>query len=132
GGFTGTSAALTLAEAGAKVVLLEAARIGFAASGRNGGQIHSGFRWDQEKFERAFGAERAHALWNLTQEAKALVRARVKKYGIDCALTDGLLIAAHSWRAAHALLEEAAHMNRQYGKGLVRYLPLGETRARTG
>jgi gamma-glutamylputrescine oxidase len=132
GGFTGTSAALTLAEAGAKVVLLEADRVGFAASGRNGGQIHSGFRWEQEKFARAFGEARAGALWRLAQDAKALVRERARTHAIDCALTDGLLIAAHSPRAARALLHEADYLNRHHGAGTARYLGRDEANAETG
>src|SRR6185295_18381487 len=82
GGFTGLSAALTLAEAGARAVLLEAERVGFAASGRNGGQIHSGFRVDQEGLEKRFGKERAHRLWQFTEDAKALVRERAKLLAI--------------------------------------------------
>ena len=46
-GYTGLSAALELAEAGYRVVVLEAERIGWGASGRNGGQIHTGQRRDQ-------------------------------------------------------------------------------------
>jgi gamma-glutamylputrescine oxidase len=132
GGFTGLSAALTLAEAGVKVVLLEAERIGFAASGRNGGQIHSGFRQDQAWLERRLGQERAQALWALAEDSKALLRERVKKHNIDCALTDGLLIAAHSPRAARTLLHEAHHLNSRYGEDTARYLGRDEACARIG
>ena len=132
GGFTGLSAALTLAEAGARVVLLEAERIAFAASGRNGGQIHSGFRVEQERLEQWFGEAPAHALWQLAEDAKALVRARTKAHAIDCALTDGLLIAAHSPRTARALLAEAHHLNTHYGADTARYLGRDEANARTG
>lgn len=132
GGFTGLSAALTLAEAGARAVLLEAERIGFAASGRNGGQIHSGFRVDQEALEKRFGEERARRLWQLAEDAKAWVRGRAKAHAIDCGLTDGLLIAAHSRRAARGLLHEAQHLNRNYGADTVRYLGQDEANARTG
>jgi gamma-glutamylputrescine oxidase len=132
GGFTGVSAALTLAERGARVVLLEAERIGFAASGRNGGQIHSGFRRDQEDLTRRFGEERARRLWRLAEDAKALVRERAKAHAIDCALTDGLLIAAHSPRMARALKHEAEYLAAQYGADIARYVDAAEARARTG
>jgi gamma-glutamylputrescine oxidase len=132
GGFTGLSAALTLAEAGAKVVLLEADRIGYAASGRNGGQIHSGFRKDQHWLERRLGEARARALWQLAEDAKALVRGRVQKHGIDCDLREGLLIAAHSPRAARALRTEAHYLNSHYGAGTALYLGRDEANARTG
>ncbi len=49
GGYTGLSAALHLAEAGYDVALIEAHRVGFGASGRNGGQLGSGQRVDQDK-----------------------------------------------------------------------------------
>ena len=57
-----------------KVVLLEAQTIGFAASGRNGGQIHTGHRKDQAELERWLGAGHARDLWKLSEESKALVR----------------------------------------------------------
>jgi gamma-glutamylputrescine oxidase len=61
GGYTGLSAALHLAEAGRDVVLLEAHRVGFGASGRNGGQLGSGQRQDQVTLERAAGPRRRAA-----------------------------------------------------------------------
>ena len=73
-GYTGLSAALHLAEAGLEVVLLEAQRVGWGASGRNGGQVGSGQRQDQDWLERRLGATRARALWDMAEEAKALVK----------------------------------------------------------
>ena len=131
GGFTGTSAALTLAEAGTRVVLLEAERIGVAASGRNGGQIHTGFRWEQDRLERKYGQERARAFFRLGEEAKALVRERARTHEIKCALTDGLLLAAHSRRAARHLEDEAAHLNSTYDYE-ARFIGRDEANARTG
>ena len=52
-GYTGLSAGLSLAELGYEVVILEANRVGFGASGRNGGQVGSGQRWDQNKWHGA-------------------------------------------------------------------------------
>ena len=114
GGFTGLSAALHLAEAGAKVMLLEAARMGFAASGRNGGQIHGGFRKHQHELENWLGEQRARGLWTLAEEAKALIRARVAKHAIACALTDGMMLAAHSRRAARDLASDTQYLNEHY------------------
>src|SRR5687768_5173713 len=71
GGYTGLSAALHLAEAGAEIVLIEANRIGGGASGRNGGQIHSGQRQDVLWLERKLGFARARLLWDMAEEAKA-------------------------------------------------------------
>jgi gamma-glutamylputrescine oxidase len=69
GGFTGTSAALHLAERGYDVVLLEAAQIGAGASGRSGGQVLSGQRLGPSALEQAFGIERARLLWHLAEDA---------------------------------------------------------------
>ncbi len=115
GGYTGLSAALHLAEAGARVVLVEAQQIGFGASGRNGGQIHTGLRKEQAALERWLGQAHARDLWDLTEDAKALVRGLIAKHGIECALKDGLVIAAHDRRALHALAEDTAHIGARYG-----------------
>ena len=77
GGFTGLSAALNLAERGLDVVLLEAERIGFGASGRCGGLIGSGQRQDVIEAEEAFGLERSKLLWDLAEDAKQEIRDRV-------------------------------------------------------
>ena len=99
GGFTGLSAALHLAEAGRSVVLLEAQRIGWGASGRNGGQVHSGQRRDQIWLEKTVGRDDAAKLWELSEAAKDLVRARIARHAIACEWTDGLIGAAHTSEA---------------------------------
>ena len=96
GGFTGLSAALNLAEKGLDVVLLEAERIGFGASGRCGGLIGSGQRKDVLELEEAFGLERARLLWDLAELAKGEIRHRVEKHAIDCDLQDGQLVGVHT------------------------------------
>jgi gamma-glutamylputrescine oxidase len=132
GGYTGLSAALHLAEAGAQVILLEATRIGFAASGRNGGQIHSGYRKHQAELEKWLGVGRARALWALAEEAKALIHARVAKHKISCALTGGVILAAHSQRAAHELDTDTNYLNQHYGYAEARTLTRDETIALIG
>ncbi len=79
GGYTGLSAALHLAERGYEVVLLEAHRVGFGASGRNGGQVGSGQRLDQDDLERMVGRGDARRLWDMAEEAKALVRSLIER-----------------------------------------------------
>ncbi len=95
GGFTGLSAALNLAELGYDVVLLEAERIGFGASGRNGGLIGSGQRKDVLETEEAFGFERSRALWDCAEAAKQEIRDRVERHAIDCDLQHGQLVGIH-------------------------------------
>ncbi|MDD8023951.1 MAG: FAD-binding oxidoreductase [Paracoccaceae bacterium] len=72
GGYTGLSAALHLAQAGRRVIVLEAHRAGFGASGRNGGQIGSGQRLEVTDLEKMTGKAGARRLWDMAEEAKAL------------------------------------------------------------
>ena len=107
GGFTGLSAALNLAEQGMDVVLLESERIGFGASGRNGGMIGSGQRKDALELEDHFGYERSRQLWELAEAAKREIRERVEKHSIPCDLHDGQLLGVHKasyrgWAAEYA------------------------------
>ena len=106
GGYTGLSAALHLAEAGADVVLLETEYVGSGASGRNGGQIHSGQRRDVLWLEERFGFERAKLLWDMAEEAKALVRSLIVRFAIHCDLRAGVIEAQHK----PALMKEAAEL----------------------
>lgn len=131
-GYTGLVAALTLARAGAKVTLLEAESAGFAASGRNGGQIHTGHRKDQAELERWLGKAHARALWDLAEEAKATVRGLIAEHGIDCALKDGLVIAAHNASAAKDLAEDTEYLVRHYGYGAARMMDAAQTEAALG
>lgn len=86
GGATGLSAALHAARGGARVVLLEGGRIGWGASGRNGGQIIPGLRKGAVELAAAYGRERARALFALALEARALVLRLIDEYAIDCDL----------------------------------------------
>lgn len=114
GGYTGVSAALHLAEAGLDVVLLEAHRVGFGASGRNGGQLGSGQRVDQVTLERIVGKSEARKLWDLGEEAKALVRDLVARHDIDCQMRPGIAWAASSQRSMRDLEQFAHHMQQHY------------------
>ena len=93
GGFTGLSAALHLAGQGLDVVVLEASRVGFGASGRNGGQMGSQLRMSQPDLEAKYGADLARQLWELAQEAKATIRRLVETHAIGCDLKKGQLHA---------------------------------------
>jgi gamma-glutamylputrescine oxidase len=127
GGFTGLSAALHLAEKGAVTALIESETVGFAASGRNGGQIHTGLRKDQAELEKWLGHVHAHDLWTLTEEAKSLVRDLVTRHAIACDLKTGLVIAAHNARAVKALADDTAHLSRCYGYFAARMMAQEET-----
>src|SRR6056297_1968914 len=114
-GYTGLSAALHLAEAGRDVVLLEAQRAGFGASGRNGGQLGSGQRMEQTALERLVGQEDASKLWDLAEDAKTLVKSLVARHGIDCHLKPGVAHACFSDRETAAEHGYADHLAEHYG-----------------
>ncbi|MBT9371870.1 FAD-binding oxidoreductase [Rhizobium sp. CSW-27] len=93
-GFTGISAALELCERGYSVVVLEAERIGFGASGRNGGQIVNGYSRDLATIAGRYGTGKAAALGRMSLEGAAIIRERVSRYHIACDLMDGGFFAA--------------------------------------
>ncbi|MDH3304256.1 MAG: FAD-binding oxidoreductase [Gammaproteobacteria bacterium] len=90
GGFTGVSAMLHLAERGYDVMLLEANRIGWGASGRNGGQLIDGFV-EEDKIEQRLGADAAKVAYEMGLECRDIVIERIEKYAIDCDLKYGYL-----------------------------------------
>jgi gamma-glutamylputrescine oxidase len=94
GGYTGLSAALHLAERGYEVVLLEANRVGWGASGRNGGQLGSAHAKLQPTLVEKYGAETARALWDLAEDAKALVKGLIDEHEIDCDYVPGNMACA--------------------------------------
>ena len=115
GGYAGLSAALHLRARGYDVALLEAQRLGWGASGRNGGQVGSGQRRDQAYLESVAGPGKARMLWDLAEEAKALVRGLIAEHAIDCDYQPGVAHAVYTAREvaeAHAYAEKLA---RDYG-----------------
>ena len=123
GGYTGLSAALHCAQAGLSVVLLEAHRVGFGASGRNGGQVGSGQRLEQDALEKMAGREAARALWDMGEEAKVLVRELAAGMGLPvhagvahACYTDAEV--THARRNAEKLLQD-------YGYDQIEPLPDG-------
>lgn len=107
GGFTGLAAALHAAEAGFSVVLLEAERIGWGASGRNGGQMIPGLRWGVDDLVSALGRTRAKAVLDLAHLGASRVRGRIARHGIACDLRSGHLQAAAKPAHYDALAREA-------------------------
>jgi glycine/D-amino acid oxidase-like deaminating enzyme len=84
GGYTGLSAARTLARHGASVTVLEHRRVGWGASGRNGGFVLPGFKPEADWLERRYGSERARALFEITIEAIGFLERLIAEEGIDC------------------------------------------------
>ena len=128
GGYTGLSAALHLSERGYDVVLLEAQRLGFGASGRNGGQVGTGQRVDQKAIESLVGKERARALWDLSLEAVALVKKLIADRGIRCDFAPGIVHADHRARHVADTRARVRELNDEYGYGAIRALERDEIR----
>jgi glycine/D-amino acid oxidase-like deaminating enzyme len=96
-GYTGLSAALHLAERGASVVVLDAGEPGWGASGRNGGQVIPGLKYDPDEIEAKLGPERGAALVAFAGRAPDLVFDLVRRYAIPCdPVREGWLQPAHS------------------------------------
>ncbi len=115
GGYTGLSAALELAERGYDVVLLEAQRIGFGASGRNGGQVGSGQRLEQDALEKMVGDTRARALWEMGEAAKALVQERIAAHDIKADYRAGIAHACWTQAEVKHSHHAAEHLAIRYG-----------------
>ena len=114
-GYTGLSAALHLAQAGRDVVLLDAHRVGFGASGRNGGQLGSGQRMDQGGLETLLGQSEASKLWQLAEDAKNLVKKLIADHAIECDLKPGVAHTGSSDRDVDGLHRYADLLQSRYG-----------------
>ncbi len=127
-GFTGISAALHLAERGYSVIVLEAERVGWGASGRNGGQVGSGLRESMNELERTLGPARTAELWALCEEAKAIIADRIARHGIACDWRAGNLLASTRERYVGWIEAEAEFCHRRLGYRGYRMLSRAEMR----
>jgi gamma-glutamylputrescine oxidase len=93
-GFTGISAALELVERGFSVIVLEAVRVGFGASGRNGGQIVNGYSRDLDVISARYGVDAGRAIGAMALEGGNIIRERIDKYSIQCDHVTGGLFTA--------------------------------------
>ena len=126
-GFTGLSAALHLAEAGVDVVVVEARDPGFGASGRNGGQVIAGLKYDPDELEARFGAAVVHT----AASGPDLVFDLISRFGIDCApVRTGWIQPVHT-EALRATVRSRADQWRRRAAD-VRLLDAAEVRALTG
>ncbi|NBA97919.1 FAD-binding oxidoreductase [Pseudomonas sp. R5(2019)] len=110
GGFTGVASAVELAERGLKVAIVETHRIGWGASGRNGGQVTGSLSGDEamrKQMRRTLGQEVDDFIWHLRWRGHEIIKARVEKYAIDCDLRHGHLHAA--MKPSHLAELKVAH-----------------------
>lgn len=122
GGYCGLSAALTLAESGTDVVLLEQHRLGDGASGRNGGQMGTGQRASVLDLEKQYGRTRARALWDIAEDAKKALLARAARYNFEIDHMPGQLTPMHKQRYGSESREEVEHLQAHYGYEQIAWL----------
>ncbi len=115
GGFTGMSTAYHLAQRGYDVVLVEAQRVGFGASGRNGGQVSTGQRRDQDELEDMVGDAHARDLWDIGCQAVDLVRDLCATDAVRTAFHPGIVHTVHRARDHRHNQAYADHMQNKYG-----------------
>ncbi len=128
-GYTGISTALNLTERGYSVVVLEAARIGWGASGRNGGQICSGYSPSMKKIAAWVGVEDAKRLWDMAEVAKAVIRERVARHDIPCDLKPGHLLGAVKPQHVDELKAELDLLSGRHGYRQARLVDRDEIRS---
>lgn len=130
-GFTGLSAALFLAERGVDVVVLEASKVGWGASGRNGGQLIDGFV-DVDKIERRLGGRAAEIAWQMGVECREIVLERIERYRIDCDLKFGYIDLALTRRDLGHFSAEIERKKRLGYPHELRFVPKEELPAYIG
>jgi glycine/D-amino acid oxidase-like deaminating enzyme len=109
GGFSGLSTALHLAQAGVRTVVLEAHQPGWGASGRNGGQVIPGLKYDPDELSERYGPEQGQALIEMVGGAADTVFDLISQYDIDCApQRTGWIQPAHSASALEVIHRRAA------------------------
>ncbi|MDN5595330.1 MAG: FAD-binding oxidoreductase, partial [Pseudomonas sp.] len=126
GGFSGLNTALELAERGFRVVLLEARKIGWGASGRNGGQLIRGVGHGLDQFTQVIGSDGVRQMKLMGLEAVEIVRERVERFQIPCDLTWGYCDLANKPRDLQGLAEDAEELRSLGYRHEVRLLQASE------
>jgi len=125
-GFSGLHTALRLAEAGQRVVLIEASRVAWAASGRNGGQALLGWSSGMPPIERDLGQEGARRLWDGMRWAAQELRELPQRHGFDCDYRSGHLWTAVLPRRVGMLREWQREASQKWGYDGLRFIPREE------
>lgn len=128
-GFTGLWAARTLAAAGLKVVVVEAHRVGWGASGRNGGQVGTGYNRSQRALAAKMGAGAARAVWDLAEAGKAQLRAFCADHAPEARYLPGVAHGEYSGGEATEVRADVDHLARAYGYDQIDVLPSDAFRA---
>ena len=126
-GLAGLTTALELCRRGRNVTLLEAKRVAWGASGRNGGFVSPGFACGQEKIARKVGTDDARALYRLSMEGVDIVASNIRALAIDGADRSDGIISAIRYDGAADLRDHRDQMENDFGQQL-RYMPRDELR----
>lgn len=129
GGYCGLWAAKTLAEKGHTVAVMEAHRVGFGASGRNGGQVGSGFNKDQLWLEKHLGRHKARALWDLAEAAKTQVRDFIATEAPEALYKPGVAHGVYSAKEARELQSYSTWLTDTYGYDAQTYFEVDDFRS---
>jgi glycine/D-amino acid oxidase-like deaminating enzyme len=130
-GFTGLSTAIALAERGYDVCVVEANRVGWGASGRNGGQLIAGIS-GEGRIRRHHGEGIEALLWDMRWAGHRIIRERVAKFSIDCDLKSGYLDVAIKPRHLRAFEADCERLARHGFSEEYRMLSGDETRSMIG
>lgn len=115
GGYTGLSAALTLAKQNVKVAVLEAETIGWGASSRNGGMVLTGLKLGMQTIQKRYGRELARRLFQSSLDSIDTVEQIVREENIDCGFERcGHLLTANKPKHFEALKEEVEFMEKEF------------------
>ena len=125
-GFSGLHTALRLALSGKRVVVLEASRVAWAASGRNGGQALLGWSCDMQPLDDALGREGARELWDSMRWAAGEIRELPVRHGFDIDYRAGSLWAAVRPRRVALLRQARDEAAERWGYDALRVIPRDE------
>jgi glycine/D-amino acid oxidase-like deaminating enzyme len=119
GGFTGLSAARTLAAQGIKVAVLEANTIGWGASSRNGGMVLTGLKLGMELIQKKYGHETAKRLFQCSLDSIDTVEQIIKEENIDCGFARyGHLLTANKPKHFDSLQKSVEFMEKEFNHKL--------------
>ncbi len=117
-GYTGLSTAMHLAKAGVDCVVLEANRVGWGASGRNGGQVGCGYNKDQPYLHKHVGQDRAKKMWDISIDASSLVQTLCREikqqHKIDCHYQPGIVYTSSSEKLFEEQKQEVDFLAKHY------------------
>ncbi len=125
-GYTGLSAALHLAEKNYSVTLLEAEKVGWGASGRNGGQVCQDHNMSHAELARKFGDVVADSLWDMSLESVDLVKSLINKHNIACDLKSGVMSVATKPAYAKSMASDVSYINKKLNYDAVHFVDKNE------